>query len=106
MTLNSFVFFDADSTSTESNVMDVIDRAEDMTLQISGSGSINLQIKGKSDVKDGGWDNISAVSLGSFSAVQSITAAGIYSVPVRGLTKLKIVNSGDTGIKVYGRVNA
>ena len=106
MTLNNFVFFDAGSTDTESNVMDVVDRAEDMTLQVSGSGSIDLQIEGKSDSKDGDWEVISSISLKSLSASQSITSTGIYSVPLRGLTKLKIVNSGSTGIKVYGRVMA
>lgn len=104
MTLKTFVFFDAESTASESNVMDVIDRAEDMTLQVSGSGSINLQIKGKADTKDGGWETISSISMKDFSMAQSVTSVGLYSVPLRGITKLKIVNSGATGIKVYGRI--
>lgn len=106
MTLKTFVFFDSSSTGSESNVMEVLERSEDMTLHVTGSGSVNLKVMGKADLQDGDWEDIAVISLESFGVSQSITDTGIYCVPLRGLTRLKIVNSGASGVKVYGRIMA
>lgn len=105
MTLKTFVFFDADSTGTESNVMDSLERAEDMTLQVTGSGSIDLEVKGKADI-NGDWETVAAISMESFEVSESITKNGVYCIPLRGFTRIKAVNSGDSGVKVYGRIMA
>ncbi len=106
MTLNNFVFFDSSSTGSESNVMEVLERSEDMTLHVTGNGSVSLKVMGMADLQDGNWETIAAISLESFGVSQSITSNGIYCVPLRGLTRLKIVNSGSSGVKVYGRIMA
>jgi len=105
MTLKTFVFFDASSTAAESNVFSVLEGAEDMTLHVTGSSTVNLTIKGKTD-DQGNWEDIAAISMDSFKVAESITSSGIYSVPLHGLVQLKIINSGATGVKVYGRIMA
>lgn len=103
-TLKNFVFFDSSSTASESEVMGSLENAEEMALQVTGSGTINLTIQAKSDTKNGTWQNLSCVNLNGLKVCNSITSNGIYNVPLTGMAAIKILNSGSAGVNVYGRI--
>jgi len=104
ITLEHFEFFDSGSTLVESPVLKNLETAEEMILQVTGSGTINLTIKAKTEDPDATWHNISSVALNGYSVCNSITQAGLYDVPLTGISSIKITNNGSTGISVYGEV--
>lgn len=104
MITQDFLFLDSTS-GTYSNELAIIPESEEMTLHVEAlSGTPNLTIQGKVDAM-GDWQMIGAVKLSDYSVVATIVSDGVYSVPVAGVQRVRIHNSGTAGtIKVYGRI--
>lgn len=103
--LERFVFFDSESTSSESSVLSNSNKGEEMTVQVSGIGSntVNILFKGMADYKSEEFVELAAISLSDFKIKSTITEDGIYSIPVNGIGQIKAVCSGGVGtVKVYG----
>lgn len=103
--LEKFVFFDSESTSSESSILSNPNRGEEMTVQVSGIGSstISITFKGMADYKSEEFVNLAAISLSDFKVKSAITEDGIYSVPINGIGQIKAVCTGGVGaVKVYG----
>lgn len=104
MTTQDFLFLD-DTSGEYSNELLVTDGSEEMTLHVEAlSGTPNLTIQGKTDVL-GNWQTIGAIKLSDYSVVSVVSTNGIYSIPVAGVQRIRIHNSGTAGtIKAYGRI--
>lgn len=104
MITQDFLFLDSTS-GTYSNELAIIPESEEMTLHVEAlSGTPNLTIQGKTDAL-GNWQTIGAVKLSDYSVVSAVSANGIYSIPVAGVQRVRIHNSGTAGtIKAYGRI--
>lgn len=105
MTTQDFLFLDS-SSGEYSNELLVTEGSEELTLHVEAlSGSPNLTIQGMVDLQEGDWQPIAAVQFSSYAVVPSILAAGIYSVPVGGIQRIRIKNNGTAGnVKAYCRV--
>ena len=108
MVVQDFVFLDSTSISLESNVLDVRYDAKQITLEVQPvvtGGTVNITVKGKVDSNSNVFTNLAVLSATSLENVASITAAGIYYIPVEGIRSCKLVSAttaGDT--KAIGRI--
>lgn len=105
------LFFDKATAGGESAVVSLQTEGS-MTMEISGdatavSAIVMGQVYQPEDGGDGGWHGIAAVNQKDFSiSSATIGAAGIYTVSVSGLKRLKVVLNSVTGgsVTVYGRL--
>jgi len=103
--IQSFVFFDETSNSSTSNEMKNIGRGEEIELQISAisGGTYELLIEGKTDVVNGDWFPVAAISKRDYIVCEKITDDGGYSVVISGINMIRITNNGTPGgVRVFG----
>lgn len=107
MNLKSFKFFDFDSTEQISNVLNNPTQGQEATIEVNigdSASSVSLIVQGKTDLENQEkWYNLSAISLSDFTVSKKIVKSGLYSIPLSGISKCRIVSENPVGgFKVYG----
>ena len=103
MVLRDFVFFNEQSKENESNILSITD-GDELVIQVNGS-AVNLTVKGLVDYESENYIDVSVIGLNGYSISNVITTEGIFTIPISGLSKVKIVSGGTLkGLKVYGKV--
>jgi len=107
MNIANFVFFDENSTSNTSNILSNPSGASAMTLEVYGS-SFNLKAEGRTDFQgEDNWHELGIIGLKDYDILSSITEEGIYTVPMDGISQIRLVNSGSVGsFKAFGVATA
>ena len=101
--LADFVFLDTNSTSTTSNTFYLPYDAGQVTLQVTGSSTIDVTVKGKADTENGDFETLSVIGCADYATAAKIEAAGIYVVPAAGIRQMQVVNGGSAGsVTVFG----
>lgn len=103
MYLSDFVFFDDTSTDMVSNEFSVNPNAEALTLQVTGESIPTLTVQGMVDSASDQWVPLATLNQSDYALGNTITAAGIFSISVSGVKKVRISSSGAVGgFKAYG----
>lgn len=103
MVIQDFLFLDSTSGAS-SNELFVSPEAESLTIQVESTSSVSLKVYGRVD-RGGAWNQISVIKLSDLSINSEITASGIYTVGIEGVSSIRIVNSGTAGsVKAYARI--
>lgn len=101
--LADFVFLDTNSTSTTSNTFYIPYDAGQVTLQVSGSSTIDVTVQGKTDTENGSFETLSVIGCADYQTAEKIEAAGIYIVPAAGIRQMQVVSGGAAGsVTVFG----
>lgn len=101
--LADFVFLDTSSTVTTSNTFYLPYDTEQVTLQVTGSGTIDVTVQGKADVENGSFATVGVVKCADFQTAEKIEEAGIYIVPAAGIRQMQVVNAQAAGsVTVFG----
>lgn len=104
MVLRSFLFLDDTDSTGESNPISCTNGKQlALNVELITSGeSIDLDVMGQIDL-DGDYQTLGVISAIDFATASSISAEGIYFIPVDGIIRVKIVNNGTAGsVKVFG----
>ena len=78
-----------------------------MTIEVQGTGALDLEIKGVVDVEldNPTFTSLAAIDMSTLTKTTKITKAGIYSFGVDGIGKIKaVLNSTANAITVFGRM--
>lgn len=111
-TLKSFMILPTTNEAVNSDVFDVNSSggASDITLEVFGDATgFVVELQGKCEVeKTNFWSPITVINLTDFSAGQTMTASGIYTTNIAGLSQIRVaVTSITTGnIDVYCKITA
>jgi len=101
--LANFVFLDTSSTGTTSSTFYVPYGADSVMVQATGTGTLNVTIKGKADTENGNFIALASINQTDYSVAETITAEGIYSVATSGIREMQVVNGGNAGsVTVFG----
>lgn len=95
----TFTFFEEGSSDTESKEC-LNGSAKELVLEVTGSG-FNLEVLGAAQDE---YYPLFAVNLKTVDIVENITEEGNYILSAEGMRKIKITNSGSTGVTVYGKL--
>lgn len=80
---------------------------ENLTVQVSGSATgVALTIYGQVDFMSTDWTPVSCVNLTTLEFNNSITAKGLYILPITGLARIKFALTSVSGgeISVFSRI--
>lgn len=100
--LSDFLFLDENGTATTSNAYKLSPMADELRLQVAGS-SVDLKVQCMIDTVGDEWADCAVISAADNKTYDSISAAGIYLVPVRGVKRVQVVDNGaGGGVRVYG----
>ena len=105
--IRNFVFFQDVSSAGESNVWNNPNKGSVMTLEVQGSGALDLEIKGVVNVEYANptYTPIAAIDMSTLTKAVKITKAGIYSFGVDGIDKIKaVLNSVSGTFTVFAKV--
>ena len=95
--LADFVFLDTSSTVTTSNTFYLPYDTEQVTLQVTGSSTIDMTVQGKADTENGSFEDLGVIGCADFATASKIEAAGIYIVPAAGIRQMQVVNAQAAG---------
>ena len=97
-----FLFLDESDTSGESQVF-YCEELNTLTLQVTSEGAVDLSVQARNDVEEDEFVDCAAIKLADHTAVESISATGMYMVPLTGIAQIKVKNNGTAGgCKVFG----
>ena len=105
--LKNFVFFKDATSAGESAVLNNPNRGSVLTVEVAGTGSFTLTIKGMVNVENNPpvYSNIAAIDMAALAKLETVTAPGIYCFGVDGVNGIKAVLSGVSGtVTVFGRL--
>ena len=105
--LKNFAFFKDATASGESAVLNNPNRGSVLTVEVTGSGSFTLTVKGMVNVENDPpvYSNLAAINMATLSKSETITDPGIYAFGVDGVNGIKAELSGVSGtITVFGRI--
>ena len=105
--IRNFVFFQDVSSAGESNVWNNPNKGSVMTLEVQGSGTLDLEIKGVVNVEYANptYTPIAAIDMSTLTKAVKITKPGIYSFGVDGIDKIKaVLNSVSGTFTVFAKV--
>jgi len=101
--LADFVFLDTSSTVTTSNTFYLPYDTNEVIVQATGSGTIDITVQGKADAENGSFADLSVIKCAGFDTADKIEAAGIYIVPAAGIRQMQVVNGQAAGsVTVFG----
>lgn len=101
--LQSFKFFDFNSTEQVSNILGNPNNGEAITIEVSGADGVSLVVQGRTDLEETNWFTIGVISMLDYSISPKITASGLYMVPFAGVSKIRILSETPVGgFKVFG----
>lgn len=104
--LKNFIFFKDASSAGESAVLNNPNRGSVLTLEVTGSGSFTLAIKGVVNTENDPpvYSNLAAIDMSALSKTETITAPGIYCFGIDGVVGVKAVLSNVSGsVTVFGK---
>ena len=100
--LQSFKFFDFNSTDQVSNILGNPNNGEAITIEVSGADGVSLVVQGRTDLEETNWFTIGVISMLDYSIAPKITSSGLYMVPFAGISKIRIVSETPVGgFKVF-----
>lgn len=106
MVLQNFLFLDDSDSTGESNPL-VCTGGKQLSLNvelITAGENIDLDVMGQIDL-NGDYHTLGVIGASDFNTASSISAEGIYLVPVDGITRVKIANNETPGsVKVFGNL--
>ena len=105
--LKNFAFFKDASSAGESAVLNNPNRGSVLTIEVTGSGSFTLAVKGMVNTENTPpvYTNLAAIDMTTLSKAETITAPGIYAFGVDGINGIKAELSGVSGtVTVFGRI--
>lgn len=103
----SFKFFDAITTSAESNSLLNLYDGSQLVIQVEGTAtSFSIEVQGLVDGESNVYRPLAIINNFDFSILQEITEKGIYSIGVDGITKIKLNLISITGgnLTVFGKL--
>lgn len=106
-TLQSFVFFENADANAVSNELGSPNRSSQLILQVSGNPTgLNMEVQGVTDIYHGDYQPLAVINLVQLSKQTTVTAEGIYAVPMDGISRVRCEIKGINGgsVTVYGRL--
>lgn len=107
MRINQFFkFFDAVSTSTESNVL-INQSSSQLVLQVEGAATaFSISVVGIVDSETEEYETLAVINNSDFSVSNEITNKGIYTIGTDGIVKIKLILNSISGgdITAFGRL--
>lgn len=101
MVFSDFVFLDEHSDKLVSDDM-INANGTELILEVLGDGDISIGVYGA--VRNEFFP-LTTINMEDLDVSSDITVAGIYSVPVDGISKIKIENKEDVNtVRVYGKL--
>lgn len=105
--LKNFKFFEDATSAGESAILNNPNRGSTLTLEVTGTGTFTLAVKGVVNVEIDPpvYTNLAAIKMANFDVVETLTAPGIYCIGVDGVNGIKAVLSAVSGsVTVFGRI--
>lgn len=104
MIFQNFIFLDSNSTSTTSNVLSNFNGVS-LILEVTGTVT-GVTVQGGANPNTSDWGNLAVIDNSSLSVITTgITVTGTYLIPISGLSRIRVINSGTAGeVTVFGRV--
>ena len=109
MLVSGYTFFDENSTSTQSESVANVKLLSQFTVQVEKldqSASISLHVFGVSSLNlPEDYFEITGINNVTYKTVSVITSPGIYTFPISGIQKVRIVSDSPVGgFKVVGNI--
>lgn len=104
--LKNFVFFKDASSAGESAILNNPNRGSILTVEVSGSGSFTLTMKGIVNTENVPpvYSNLAAIDMAALAKTETITAPGIYCFGIDGIVGIKAELSNVSGsVTVFGK---
>lgn len=86
---NRIVFFNEVGAPETSAVLS-INKANTLTIEVSGEATFNLEVMGTLGVSQENFTSLQGIRINDFSVVGTISTTGIYEYDVSGISKIQL----------------